>query len=688
MLSSSRRTPPPPQQQGLAPNHPPPPPPTSAVAAFSKSETASTTRSPPPPVPPRRRRHRECGAPPFPHTASSSLRRSLVTVAALLICSAVSFYVGRLTSAANSLHLSPTALRSPISSSAALPRLYPPSSPLSSSSWREFPDCDLECSCSCTNQEHRQQQEQGNGQPASATTTDLLSGPDLDNLGWNPEPAADASSTRSSSSTSEVSNGSRWWFPLRSRSKGGKKPPPIPLDPIEYWTVIGCIVVLVLFGGMFAGLTIGLMSIGDMPAPHARDASVRSLSLTPSLTHTHTHTLSLSLSFSLSLSSLPFWRAAVRRRVLLETRYRGKKISPCRAHASLALSDTNLNPLERASSLLAPSSSSFLFQLQLQPPAPPDCYCPRRTADETNLSILKRSGNPTDKMYAERIEPIRKDAHLLLVTLLLANTVVNETLPVLFHEVQLDGYQAVLCSTVLVLIFGEIIPQAVCARYGLQVGAMFAWPVRILIWIEFIIAYPVAKLLDYILGHKDGMIYRRAELKELIAMHDEGNQGPLSQEEVSILRAVLELRDKTVLDVMTKFEDVVMLPMDAKLDRQTIGKLIEAGHSRVPVYNNARENVIGVLLVKQLVLLDPDDATPLADIPIGRLPRIKSDTPLFEILHNFEEGGSHMAVVVDELPIESTIAESAAMVTASPLWIATLAGDIAKTLCTPGYSDA
>lgn len=76
--------------------------------------------------------------------------------------------------------------------------------------------------------------------------------------------------------------------------------------------------------------------------------------------------------------------------------------------------------------------------------------------DETNLNILKRSGTPQEKKYAERIEPIRKNTHLLLVTLLLGNTVVNESLPVLFHTIRLDGYQAVLISTALVLLFGEL----------------------------------------------------------------------------------------------------------------------------------------------------------------------------------------------------------------------------------------
>jgi hypothetical protein len=75
--------------------------------------------------------------------------------------------------------------------------------------------------------------------------------------------------------------------------------------------------------------------------------------------------------------------------------------------------------------------------------------------DSTNLSILMMSGSPEQKKYAQRIEPIRRNTHLLLVTLLLSNTIINETLPVLFHTIRLDGYQAVLISTALIVVFGE-----------------------------------------------------------------------------------------------------------------------------------------------------------------------------------------------------------------------------------------
>ena len=211
--------------------------------------------------------------------------------------------------------------------------------------------------------------------------------------------------------------------------------------------------------------------------------------------------------------------------------------------------------------------------------------------DSTNLTILKVSGNAKEKQYAERIEPIRKNSHLLLVTLLVVNTVVNETLPILFDAIQLKGYQAVLCSSILIVIFGEILPQAVCSKYGLQIGAFFAFPVRLLIGSLWMISYPISKLLDYLLGHKEGVIYRHAGLKELVALHGEDKAGPLSKDEVSILRAVLDLRGKTVKDSMTPLDVTFMFSLPDKLGRDTIENvrvcsiidfILDSGYSRVP----------------------------------------------------------------------------------------------------------
>ncbi|KAI4525546.1 DUF21-domain-containing protein [Schizophyllum commune Loenen D] len=278
--------------------------------------------------------------------------------------------------------------------------------------------------------------------------------------------------------------------------------------------------------------------------------------------------------------------------------------------------------------------------------------------DETQLNVLSISGTPKQKEYARKIQPIRKNGHLLLVTLLVANMIVNETLPIISDSVLGGEISSVVVSTVLIIIFAEIIPQSIFTRHGLFLGAKLAWLTKILIFGLGIISWPVSKLLEFILGPHHGIIYRRGELKELIAMHSSMATlgGDLKTDTVTIIGATLDLQEKVVTQAMTPIKDVFMLSIDAKLDYETLKKITETGHSRVPVYEEVdipvgpgkaqkAKRILGIFLVKQCVLLDPNDATPLRDMPLNKVPFVPMNEPLLGILDKFQEGRSHMAIV-------------------------------------------
>ncbi|KAG5641358.1 hypothetical protein DXG03_005441, partial [Asterophora parasitica] len=270
--------------------------------------------------------------------------------------------------------------------------------------------------------------------------------------------------------------------------------------------------------------------------------------------------------------------------------------------------------------------------------------------------------------YATKIKPIRKNGHLLLVTLLLANMIVNETLPVIADPVLGGGVPDVIVSTVLIIIFAEIIPQSLFTRHGLYLGAKMATFTKCLIIGLGVIAWPVAKLLEFVLGPHHGIIYRRGELKELIAMHSSHATlgGDLKTDTVTIIGATLDLQEKVVKQAMTPIDEVFMLSIDSKLDYDLLKKICQTGHSRVPVYEEVNvpisnlggtddgstkvrtkklKKILGILLVKQCVLLDPKDATPLRNIPLNKVPYVPNNEPLLGILDKFQEGRSHMAIV-------------------------------------------
>ncbi|KAF5378150.1 hypothetical protein D9615_007632 [Tricholomella constricta] len=183
-----------------------------------------------------------------------------------------------------------------------------------------------------------------------------------------------------------------------------------------------------------------------------------------------------------------------------------------------------------------------------------------------------------------------------------------------------------------------------------------------------IISWPVAKLLELVLGAHHGIIYRRAELKELIAMHSSHATlgGDLKTDTVTIIGATLDLQEKVVKQAMTPIDEVFMLSIDSKLDYALLKKICQTGHSRVPVYEEVDvpisslggtddgstkertkklKKILGILLVKQCVLLDPKDATPLRKIPLNKVPYVPNNEPLLGILDKFQEGRSHMAIV-------------------------------------------
>ncbi|CAJ0929970.1 unnamed protein product [Ranitomeya imitator] len=122
----------------------------------------------------------------------------------------------------------------------------------------------------------------------------------------------------------------------------------------------------------------------------------------------------------------------------------------------------------------------------------------------------------------------------------------------------------------------------------------------------------------------------------------------LVREEMNIIQGALELRTKTVEDVMTKVEDCFMLRSDAILDFNTMSSIMESGYTRIPVYENERFNIVDILYVKDLAFVDPDDCTPLSTItrfyshPVHF---VFSDTKLDAVLEEFKKGKSHLAIV-------------------------------------------
>lgn len=172
-----------------------------------------------------------------------------------------------------------------------------------------------------------------------------------------------------------------------------------------------------------------------------------------------------------------------------------------------------------------------------------------------------------------------------------------------------------------------------------------------MMWVMAPVAWPTAKLLDYLLGEDHGTMYKKAGLKTLVTLHKTLGAGAgdqLMEDEVTIINSVLDLKDKPVGDIMTPMQDVFTMSADTVLDERMMDTILSQGYSRIPIYapDNPR-NFIGMLLVKILITYDPEDAMRVRDFALATLPETAPYTSCLDIINFFQEGKSHMVLVSD-----------------------------------------
>lgn len=202
------------------------------------------------------------------------------------------------------------------------------------------------------------------------------------------------------------------------------------------------------------------------------------------------------------------------------------------------------------------------------------------------------------------------------------------------------------------VVFGEIIPQSICVRYGLPIGAHLSPLVLVLMYILGPVAWPTAKLLDRLLGEDHGTTYKKAGLKTLVTLHKSlGAAGEqLNSDEVTIISAVLDLKAKPIGSIMTPIKDVFTMSSDTVLDEKTMDVILGAGYSRIPIHEPGNpQNYVGMLLVKILITYDPEDCKKVNEFALATLPETAPETSCLDIVNFFQEGKSHM-VLVSERP--------------------------------------
>mmetsp|Transcript_21978 Transcript_21978/g.54291 ORF Transcript_21978/g.54291 Transcript_21978/m.54291 type:complete len:701 (+) Transcript_21978:50-2152(+) len=267
--------------------------------------------------------------------------------------------------------------------------------------------------------------------------------------------------------------------------------------------------------------------------------------------------------------------------------------------------------------------------------------------DKTGLEIVMGGDDPISAGFAKKIFPVRENGNLLLCTLLLGNVAVNALLSI-FLAAYTGGIIGFVSSTFLIVIFGEIVPQALCSRYALQIGARTVPLVKAIRVCLYIVAAPLAWVLDVALGRELASTYSNAEMLKLLQIHVQENV--LDKETAGAMQGALTYKNMSVEDVMTPLERTFMLNVDDKLSFENISEVFKTGYSRIPVYEISRHNIIGLLFVKDLIFIDPEDEVPIRSFIqiFGRgVHVVWPNDNLGDVLAELKKGKSHLALVRD-----------------------------------------
>lgn len=257
---------------------------------------------------------------------------------------------------------------------------------------------------------------------------------------------------------------------------------------------------------------------------------------------------------------------------------------------------------------------------------------------------------------AKLIEKLTEDPNKLLGSILVGNNVVNIGASALATSVAVKAFAesgvgiATAIMTILILIFGEITPKSIAKQRSEGVALKVSSSVNIIVKIlrPFVaiftfISSTVLKLFGGDLN-KDQPFITQEELKTMVDVGEE--EGVLEEEEKEMIFNVFEFGDIQVKDVMVQRVDIVALGLDSTYD-DVIDIIKEEQFSRIPVYNDSIDDIIGIMYVKDLILLNNKDNFKVQDC-IREAYYTFEFKKVTELFKEMKKSRNHMAVVLDE----------------------------------------
>lgn len=288
---------------------------------------------------------------------------------------------------------------------------------------------------------------------------------------------------------------------------------------------------------------------------------------------------------------------------------------------------------------------------------------------EARIERLRRSKGKADKFVAKLLDNPRR----LLITILIGNTIVNSASAsvVASFTTSVFGYSgvgiAIVIATVLIVIFGDIMPKTIAIHHNETISKVVAYPIdlfsKVISPVRRVFSSMTDSIIDFMSGDesKSNEEITQEDLKTVIDMAEE--EGSIEKQEKEIINAILDLRYITAAEVMVPRTDMICASDDLTLQQIfDIGR--EFKRSKIPVYKNDIDHIFGIAYIRDFRMWRRFNihSMTVAEF-VRRRDKIWSrgaDTlirePFFApetrtgigLLQDFKDKKTHIAIVLDE----------------------------------------
>jgi len=251
-----------------------------------------------------------------------------------------------------------------------------------------------------------------------------------------------------------------------------------------------------------------------------------------------------------------------------------------------------------------------------------------------------------------------KNPQRILITILIANNLAHVIASVLISEImqQYLGDWGLLVgiglATIMILIFGEIIPKSFAKTHHERLFGSFLWLINVLFHLEYPFVTVLLKIADTFFSRVGGKnildkqdAVSEKEIEFLIDYSDE--KGLMETEKTEMLQNVFGLGQTLVKEILVPKGDMILVNVNSSID-EAIKILHESRYSRLPVFENDDDNIIGIIYQKDIFdMLFKAEKKPLKELirPVLFIPETQK---INQLLREFLKKRMHMAIVIDE----------------------------------------